>query len=307
MMKESAFVSLVVYVYNVENTIEAFLQRLDAFISSKFESFEIILVNDASTDNTTRAILDVKSVLKGNVVIVNMPWRHKREAAIFAGVDMSIGDFVYEIDSTVMDYPVELLFDLYRKSTEGFDIVSASPRVTKWGARLFYALMNKISYLTFDLTIENPRIITRRAINAVSHFKERTRYRKVLYKFSGYAFSTLLYDKQPGCHYKDESLSDKLSLAGDIIFLFSTVGLKVSAVLSLMFLSVSVLSGFYAIYMYLTLKTIVEGWTTLMLVLSFGLSGVFLVLSLISKYMTILLTEIQGRPHYTIKSVHKAA
>ena len=92
-MKEKAFLSIVVYVYNAENTIESFLGAYHKFLEEHFENFELILVNDASTDRTVERI-ENSGYLTGNILLVDLSWHHRTELAIVAGSDLAMGDFV---------------------------------------------------------------------------------------------------------------------------------------------------------------------------------------------------------------------
>ena len=104
-----------------------------------------------------------------------------------AGVDLSIGDFVLEFDSTVLDFAPEEIMKIYRKSLEGYDIVSASPegrqRLT---SRLFYMLFQRCSSSFYQhMGTESFRVLSRRVINRVSSMNQSVPYRKAVYASCG--------------------------------------------------------------------------------------------------------------------------
>lgn len=126
--KEKNFISAVVYVYNQEKDIYKFLKELNDTLHQNFEKYEIICVNDASVDNSVKEIKRFASEIKGSVVsVLNMSFFQGLESSMYAGVDLAIGDFVYEFDSVSFSYPMQLVIDVYKRSLQGYDIVSAAP------------------------------------------------------------------------------------------------------------------------------------------------------------------------------------
>ena len=123
MNKEKNFVSAVIYIHNVEKRIAMFLQMVRRTLEDNFEHSEIICVNDCSSDASVEQIKMIsKEARHTNISVLNMSYFHGMEPAMNAGVDLSIGDFVFEFDSTVIDYEAELIMQVYRRALEGFDI-----------------------------------------------------------------------------------------------------------------------------------------------------------------------------------------
>lgn len=198
MMKEPVFVSVVAYTYNNESTISEFLRIIDDFMHQTFENYEIILVNDCSTDMTIEKANKTIGELNGNITILSLSRKHGIELAMMAGLHRSIGDFVFEIESTVIDYPIDILRQLFKTSTSGYDIVAAaSTKKPGIYSKIFYSLVNKISFLNLSLSTESLRIVSRRALNTMLHLKEKVRYRKALYAFTGYRGTKLEYQPLP--------------------------------------------------------------------------------------------------------------
>ena len=144
MNKEKNFISAVVYVHNAEDHIGGFLNNIVNLLRDNFEHSEIICVNDFSTDNSVNEIKEVaKNASPVVVSVLNMSYFHGVEVAMNAGVDLSIGDFVIELDSTVQDYDTEEIMNVYRKVLEGYDIVSAVPnKPQKLFSKIFYLRYN---------------------------------------------------------------------------------------------------------------------------------------------------------------------
>lgn len=306
-MKENAFASMVIYINNSANEIPDALPPLDNLMEDHFENYEIIVVNDASKDGSDDQIRKAAKGLKRDITLINLAWKHGPEKGIIAGVDLSIGDYVFEIEMSKVNYPSGLLYELFKEACKGFDIVSASPaNKQSAGDFLFFKLFNKISYLPFDVYKETARIISRRAINSIMGMNEQIIYRKILYKFSGFPSKVLEYEplaspsKSSGL-----SMQEKMRLAMDVFVSFSNIGTDISVALSSFFLAISLLLGVYALSIYITQSGVVPGWTTQMLFMSICFSGVFMVLGLQSKYISVILLEARRRPNYTVRSVER--
>jgi len=306
-VKEKTFVSAVVYTYNAETLIGDFLRGLDNVLRDKFELYEIVLVNDYSTDNTKAVIKSLASEIHGTLTVLNLAWRHKRELAMLAGTDLAIGDFVYEIESVRQDYDWNLIADLYDKSVTGYDVVYAYPKgVTKAKSKLFYNLLNHLSHLRVDPHTETVKIISRKALNRVLLERGKVRYRKVLYKYCGFPTAYIEYEPSKRIDAGDEmSLMQKISLASDVFIVFSNVGTQIAMLFSTVSLILSLSIGLYAVVTFLTGHTTISGWTTTMLFLAIGFSGLFLVLTVMAKYLSAILIEQRHGSLYTVQSVDK--
>ncbi len=306
-VKEKNFISIVVYLRNSQNTVQDFLYKVDNLIKEKFEAYEFVLVNDNSEDNTVDKVKEIEDDINGNIILINVAWKHKLELAMLAGVDLAIGDFVYEFESTIMDYDTNVIWEAYEKAMTGYDIVAvSSDKPLKLTSKLFYSFINKVSYRNLELTTESFRLISRRSLNRILRSKEKLRYRKALYQYAGFESTSIQYKSiSSERSYEDNGLYEKFGLATDVLIGFSDFGLRISLTLSLIFFIISILVGGYTVYSYLTVKEIAAGWTTIMMFLSISFTGMFFVLAFLSKYMTAILIELQDRPNYTYKSVDR--
>lgn len=308
MNKEKNFVSAVVYVHNNEAQIPMFLTRLNSVLSSHFEKYEIICVNDHSTDQSVDTIKQVVQELDSAVVsMINMSFRQGVELSMNAGVDLAIGDFIFEFDSVCMDYEPDVIMQVYRRSLSGFDIVSAAAAQTpKKSSQLFYAIFNKYSGNEYRLRTESFRILSRRAINRVHALSKTIPYRKALYANCGLKLDTITY-QSCGCQAGGDRSSFRNSrkdMAVDILILFTGLAYRASFALAVVMMLFAVLSGAYTCYIFLENQP-VAGWTTIMLFLSFAFFGVFTILAIIIKYLAIIVDLIFKKQHYITESVDK--
>lgn len=305
-MKEKPFMSVVVYLHNHQNEIANFMKVMNETLSRKFENYEFVLVNDCSTDKTLEAARETIKNIQCSASIVNLTRKHNDEIAMLAGADKSIGDYVFEMDSPVIDYPAELIFQVYNKAIGGYDIVAAVPNVpVKLGQKLFYKLVSKFSQLDIDLTMESFRIVSRRALNSILNITEKTRYRKGLHSYIGFSKTKIKYNKVNNkSAIVDRSFAEKISLGLDIIVSFTSLGLIVALTLSAALFLISVGMGIFAVHSYFFQEnTAGTGWASIVAFLAIGFSGIFFILGIIANYASKILIEAQNRPLYNIQSI----
>jgi polyisoprenyl-phosphate glycosyltransferase len=304
-MKEQVFVSAIMHVKNDEATVKDSLLKVDTYFASTFEHYEIIVVNNNSTDRTLQQIREAQSEIQGNFIIINLSRNHGIEQAMMAGLYKSMGDFVYEIESSMIDFSDEVIRQLHQTAITGYDIVSASTgKPASIKSRLFYALVNRISYLDMSLGTEHLRIVSRRALNAMLSLKEKVRYRKALYAYTGYGIERIEYTPLFKHKGKNTKLNrENITTAVDVIVSFSNIGLRLSHYMSLLFFIFSVLVGGYSLYNKIFNKNVVDGWTTIMVFVAMGFAGLFFIIGVIGEYIYRMMIEIQNRPVYSTKSV----
>ena len=304
--KDKKFISIIIHLKENKNQLIYFLAQLEKIFSEHFESYEYIIVNNSlEYDLTLLLTKEEINKINGSINIINLSWTHNIEDAMRAGIEMSIGDFVFEFDTLYIDFNLSLIMEVYNTSINGYDMVAAVSSKTKSSSsKLFYNTLSKFSN-HIELTTETFRVVSRRMLNKIAMTKEAFRYRKINYHYSGLQSKVIVYDSiQSIKNNNNFSFSDKLSLASNILVYYSNVGTKISLILSLFFLLVSILVGIYAIVSFIVLKeNIQEGWTTIMLFLSISFAGLFGILAVISKYMEVLLKEIKINSSYTYKSI----
>lgn len=307
--KEKNFISAVVYVRNAQDRIEKFLQFLISALESNFEHAEIICVDDHSIDNSVELIRNLSRNAKGtSVTVIHMSYFHGIELSMNAGTDLAIGDFVLEFDNTFLDYAEENIMEIYRKALEGYDIVSASPdKKQRFSSELFYSVFNHFADTDGKMCTESFRILSRRVMNRVSSMNQSVPYRKAVYANCGLKTYNVKYT--PINEVKNVS-QDKMekkyrnTLATDTLILFTQVGYRFSLMMTLLMMSVAVLVAVYAVVVYLTAIP-VAGWTTTIFFMAFAFFGLFGILTIIIKYLQILVDLIFKRKKYSFESIEK--
>jgi hypothetical protein len=153
------------------------------------------------------------------------------------------------------------------------------------------------------LKSESVRLVSRRALNAMLNLKEKVRYRKALYAYTGYKKESINYSLSKLSHKSKRSVRENIGTAFDIVVSFSNLGLKAAHYLSLIFFIFSIFMIAYSLFNYMFNQSVVEGWTTLMILISLGFAGLFFIVGMIGEYIARILIEIQDRPFYITTSV----
>lgn len=306
--KEQNFVSAVIYVHNAEDRIERFLDMVVEVMERNFEHSEIICVNDSSEDGSLSIIRKVsKAAEKTSISVVNMSYYHGLELAMDAGMDLAIGDFVFEFDNTVADFNSSVIMEIYRHSLEGYDIVSASPnRKERLSSRLFYRIFAKFAAVSYRMNTESFRVLSRRVINRVSSMNKTAPYRKALYANCGLKTDCIRYevtgDWSKARDRKEQRY--RMDLAADALILFTEVGYRFSMTMMVVMMLMSIFMTVYSLVTYFVIHP-VEGWTTTILFLSVAFFGLFGILTIIVKYLQLLVDMVFKRKHYSFESIEK--
>ena len=306
--KEKNFISAVVYVHNAADRIEDFLKMIVETFEENFENSEIICVNDASADDSADKIREIgKTVASSSISLVNMSYFHGLETAMNAGVDLSIGDFVFEFDSTIPDFDKKCIMEVYRHSLEGFDIVSAVPdRKEKFTSAIFYKVFERFTDITYEMHTESFRILSRRVINRISSMNKTIPYRKAVYATQGLKTDAILYKPGDVGKIKRDKQEKRYrsGLATDTLILFTELGYRFSFTMTVFMMLMSAFMVIYSLVIFLTSNP-VEGWTTTIMFLSVAFFGLFGILTIIIKYLQLIVNLVFKRKHYSFEGIEK--
>ena len=310
--KEKNFVSVVAYLHNNEKEVVPFLDYIVEQLENSFEKCELIFVNDASQDNGVSVVREYLEKRKCSFMtnIITMSSYHGLEASMLAGVDLAIGDFVYEFDSLALDYPKEMFMDVYFASLKGDDVVAAAPEGnTDASSAVFYGLYNKFrnSGKGEQLRTETFRIVSRRAINRVQTLGKFVPYRKVMYQNSGLGYKHIVYKKTTSeiRRFSRKVQKSRENLAFDTILMFTHLVQKVSMAISILFFIFAIAVGVYVVIVYFSPNKPVEGWAPMMGFLAAGFSGIFVLFTVLLKYMSVILEVTFSRKRYLISGIEK--
>ncbi len=310
MDKELKFISVVAYVYNDENQIVPFLSGVMETCREVFEKCELILINDNSTD---RSLDRIHSYFRENpadymVSVVKLGISQGIEEAMNIGRDMAIGDYVYEFDDLHVDYKPELIRDVFSECLKGYDIVSvAGSYPTRFTSRCFYAIYNRFSRSQFAIGPETFRLLSRRAINRIKSVGRYIPYRKAVYMNCGLQVHKMVYevgDDRKGNYRKGRS-DERVNLAIDSFIYFTDLLERVSLGICIVFVVIALAVIVYTVWSYFMDQHLASGWVSLMGFLSIGFIGVFGILTVILRYLGVLINLTYRRQHHLIEDIEK--
>lgn len=306
--KEKNFMSAVLYVHNDEAGIGDFLQTVANVLETYFEHSEIICVNDCSQDGSVDVVRKVcRGVKNTTITVLNMSYFHGVETAMNAGVDLAIGDFVLEFDACVLDFEPEEIMAAYQKTLEGYDIVSASPdKKQRFTSRVFYKVFNRFTEYSYQLVTERFRVLSRRVINRISSMNKSVPYRKAVYANCGLKTANIKYPVIGGQMEKGDRAERRYRtrLAVNSMILFTELGYRFSVTMTVIMMLIAVAVAVYSAVVYL-ISTPVAGWTTTIFFMAFAFFGLFGILTIIIKYLQILVDLVFRRRKYSFESIEK--
>ncbi len=305
-----SLLSVIVPCYNEEENIEDFYHELlknEAFFKEKKLELEILYIDDGSKDST---VTEVKKLREEDerVHLLSFSRNFGKEAAIYAGLQKSKGDYVVIMDVDLQDPPA-LLPEMYSYIEEGYDSV-ATRRVTRKGepmirsafARLFYRLMNRISRTEIVDGARDYRLMTRQVADAILSMTEYNRFSKGIFGWVGFETKWLEYENIERNKGETKWSFWKLffySIEG--ITAFSTMPLAIASVMGVLFCFAAFLLIVVTIVRKLVFGDPTSGWPSLVCIISM-ISGVQLFcLGIVGQYLSKTYMEVKKRPIYLIK------
>lgn len=296
--REQNFISVVVYVNKADDKTIDFFQKLNTTLVEHFLQYEIIVVHSGESSQN---IFPLKNWAKGidkPVTMIQMSLKQPHEQCMNAGLDIAIGDYVFEFDSTDMSYSPDMIWKAYELAMQGNDIVSICPSQEHLSSHLFYRVFNAHSNAGYKLRSDAFRLVSRRAINRVHAISDNLPYRKAAYAACGLKMAELEFNG------KLNKKPQRFRLAIDSLTLYTDFGYKFSFWLTLFMMLIAVVELIYTVIVFLTGNPI-SGWTTTMLVLTIGFAGLFAVLAVILKFLTLLMSFVFKKQSYLIESIEK--
>lgn len=299
--------SVVVPLFNEEAVLDVFHARLIGALSAlSVPSWEIVYVDDGSTDSTPLKLRDLRARHPG-LAVARLSRNFGKEAAMSAGLRLSRGQAVVVIDADLQD-PPELIAEMMDAWRGGADVVNMQRRsragetwLKKASARAFYAVINRLSEVPIPAEVGDFRLFSRRAVDALNDLPERNRFMKGLFAWIGYTQATLTYDRAARAAGKTKWRYRKLwgfALLG--ITSFSIVPLKLAT-----YAGLSSALGAFAYAVHFLAQTWldgepVRGFPTLIVTILL-LGGLQLMATgILGEYIGRMFIESKNRPLYLI-------
>jgi glycosyltransferase involved in cell wall biosynthesis len=308
-MKSDFLLSVVVPAYNEQEVLPELHKRLTQVLQGMGGRYEIIMVNDGSTDSTLAVIKALRQADQ-HVGYVNLSRNFGKEIAMTAGLDTANGDAVIVIDADLQD-PPELIPELVQGWLEGFDVVFAR-RMSRDGeswfkkatAAGFYRVIKKVGRVTIPSDVGDFRLLSHRAILALRELREQHRFMKGLFAWIGFPQKAVDYKRDARFAGETKWNYWKLwNFALDGITSFSIAPLKVTSYIGLATAGISFLYALFILYKTIMHGDPVAGYPSLMVVMLF-LGGIQLIgIGIIGEYLGRMFDETKGRPLYLLDEV----
>jgi len=299
-------ISIVVPVFNEQDVLPQFYQRIYSVIKQINTPYELIFVNDGSSDRSMEIIIDI---IKNNNSVKSVEFSRNfgHQAAIAAGLDYARGDAVITLDAD-LQHPPELIPELIKTWQQGYDIVYTCRKDTvdsnlfkKFTSTFFYKFINSLSNLDIPAGAADFRLMDKRVVNAFRSMNEHRLFLRGLVSWMGYRQIGMAYDAPARYAGKSKySLIRMVRLAVDGITSFSSIPLYLSSIMGIIISMLSFIYAAYVIYSWLFTNRNIEGWTSLMVVVLF-MGGIQLItLGILGTYLGRIYDETKGRPRYLI-------
>lgn len=305
--------SIVIPIYNEEENIKELYSRLTSIMNKLCNSenmstdrYEIIMVDDGSTDNTWKVIKELHKVdplVKG----ISLSKNFGQHVAITAGLDNAKGEVTILIDGDLQDPPEEIP-RLYRKFTEGYDIVygirkERKDKITnKITSFIFWYILRRLSGVDMPRSQTMLRILSRRMVNVLKDMREYARFIHGMMAWAGFDVASV--EVEHGQRLKGKSkynIPRMFKLAFHAVTSFSTVPLKLAIYIGLISSFISLIVGLYFIYRKLFYNIPVLGYASIIVSLFF-IGGIqLLMLGIFGEYLGRTYQEVQRRPLYILK------
>jgi dolichol-phosphate mannosyltransferase len=301
--------SLVVPIFNEEKLIDELLKRTLSSVESFITDYELIFVDDGSTDRSLEKLLSWQEKNR-RIKILSLSKNFGHQAAYTAGLEHATGDIVAMMDGDLQD-PPEILAEMYRKIIEeDFDIVSGKKTGRKGHngrnlyAVLFHFLYKHIISIKNMENYGNYSVMKRIAVNALLSMKEKVRYLPGLRTFIGFKHGCVEYIREGRFRGKPKmSLRQLFILAADAIFSFSRFPIRLCLILGTIGTLVFLGAGIYVLVAKAA-GIAVPGWSSTLLSIYFLGSIQLIFLGTIGEYIFRNYKETQNRPVYFVRKFY---
>ena len=299
--------SLIVPCYNEQESIADFYDRTVKVLTDLKISYEMVFVNDGSSDNTLNILKDLSNK-NDNVVYLSFSRNFGKEAAMYAGFCNAKGEHVTVIDADLQD-PPELLPDMLKIIESGeYDSVATrrvnrkgEPKIRSWFARRFYKLINKVSDADIVDGARDYRLMKRDMVEAIVKMPEYNRFSKGIFGWLGYKTYWMEYENVERKKGETKWSFWKLfKYAIDGIVNFSEAPLKIASWFGIIMTVVAFFFLIFIVVRRLAFGDPVAGWASTVCVIIF-IGGIQLFcLGIMGQYIAKTYSETKRRPHYII-------
>jgi polyisoprenyl-phosphate glycosyltransferase len=302
--------SIVVPVYNEEESFAELVKRLREVIDQLDGPAEVVLVDDGSKDSSYRLMMDAHDE-DPRFKIVQLSRNFGHQLAITAGMDIASGQAVIVIDADLQD-PPHVILEMAARWQEGYEVVYAvrqhregETRFKTATATLFYSMLRRLADIEQPVDVGDFRLVDRKALDAFLQMREHNRYVRGMFSWIGFRQTGVPYTReQRHAGTSKYPLRKMVRLAANGFVGFSTAPLRFALMAGFLLAFASVSYGVVAIALKLAGLNFVPGYASLLVTITF-LSGVqLMVTGMVGQYVARVYDETRGRPLYLVREAH---
>lgn len=306
--------SIVVPLFNEEGNVSQLLARIVAIVERLPEtpSFEIVLVNDGSTDGTLQRIRE-EMLRRPDITLVNLSRNFGHQIAATAGLDVARGNAVVLMDGDLQD-PPELIAQFYERWIQGNDVVyavrrsrSGESRFKVQTARLFYRTIKRLTNVSIPVDAGDFRLMSRRVVEALRRSRERHRFLRGMVSWVGFKQTGVEYDRSERLSGQSKyPVSKMLTFAIDGVTSFSDVPLRFATYLGFTTSTFAFLYGIIVVILKVLHRN-EPGYTSTLAAILF-LGGVQLIgIGILGEYIGRIYDEVKARPLYLVSEIERSS
>ncbi len=302
-----ALLSIVLPSYNEEQNIANTAKVLSELLESEQIDYELIFVSDGSKDKTYAEILKAAAA-NPHVKGAEFSRNFGKEASIFAGLSLALGDAVIVMDCD-LQHPPQVIPKMWKLWQEGFEVVEGiklsrgkESIAHKMSAGLFYKIMSKLIKMDMNASSDY-KLLDRKVVDVLLELPEKNTFFRALTFWAGFRTTTVEYEVQERMFGQSKwSVISLMKYAITNATSFSTLPLQLVTVMGMVSIMFSVILAIQTLFKYLT-GNAVEGFTTVILLVLIIGGFIMLSLGIIGHYIARIYEEVKGRPRYIISKV----
>ncbi|MCI8735656.1 MAG: glycosyltransferase family 2 protein [Lachnospiraceae bacterium] len=305
-MRRDKMLSIILPAYNEKQNIERTAKTLSGILEKEGIPFELLFISDGSVDGTYEEICRLAE-LDGRVRGAEFSRNFGKEAAIFAGLELALGDGCIVMDCD-LQHPPEVIPEMYRLWQDGYEVVEGIKKsrgkesiLHGMSAGLFYGIMSRM--MRMDMRSSSDfKLLDRKVVNVLLGLGERNTFFRALSFWAGFRAAKVEYEVQERAFGSSKwSFRSLVRYAVSNVTSFSTIPLQMVTVMGMVSIIFSVILALQTLVKYLT-GTAVEGFTTVILLILIIGGFIMISLGIIGHYLARIYEEVKGRPRYIIRS-----
>ena len=302
--------SLIIPIYNEEETIPELYRRVSAVMDSLDDSVELILINDGSPDRSLKLMRELQE-RDARVCYISFARNFGHQAAVTAGLNFARGQVIVVLDADLQD-PPELIPKMIESWQAGYHVVYAQRTKRKkesWFKRLtayvFYRLLRQLADVDIPADTGDFCLMDRQVVDVLNSMPERNRYIRGLRAWIGFRQTAVKFERDP--RFAGEvkyTFKKSLALAVNSLVSFSKIPLRISTYLGLFSALIALLMALLVLYWRLQQPdSPVTGLATILIAVFFLGSVQLISVGILGEYIGRIYEEVKGRPAYTIAEI----